>query len=226
MDATPGQQKKGYRGLPMEGIVARRYAELRRSGTQIDEWREQAAQITASVPGGADVLEVAPGPGYLAIELARLGRFRVTGLDISRTFVDIARENARQAKVSVDFRLGDAGSMPLADESFDLIICQAAFKNFAQPGRALEEMYRVLRAGGMAIIQDMSRDASNADIGREVSRMRLGRLSALTTKWTLRMLRRRAYTIGRFRELAAASPFGTCDIQAGGIGLDVRLKKL
>src|SRR5262249_22828737 len=73
---------------------------------------------------------------------------------------------------------------------------------------------------------DMSRDASNADIGREVSRMRLGRLSALTTKWTLRMLRRRAYTIGHFREVAAASPLGTCDIQAGGIGLDVRFKEL
>jgi len=226
MDATSSQQKKGYKGLPMEGIVARRYAELRRSGSQIDEWREQAAQLTATLPDGADVLEVAPGPGYFAIELARLGRFRVTGLDISRTFVDIASENARQAGVSVDFRRGDAASMPLADESFDLIVCQAAFKNFAQPARALEEMYRVLRAGGMAVIQDMSRDASNADIGREVSRMRLGRVSAFMTNWTLRVLRRRAYTSERFRELAAASPFGTCEIQAGGIGLDVRLKKL
>src|SRR5215472_7760881 len=97
---------------------------------------------------------------------ARAGVLRhrtgVTGLDISRTFVDIASENARQAGVSVDFRRGDAASMLLADESFDLIVCQAAFKNFAQPARALEEMYRVLRAGGMAIIQDMSRDASNA----------------------------------------------------------------
>ncbi|HKF16678.1 MAG TPA: class I SAM-dependent methyltransferase [Candidatus Dormibacteraeota bacterium] len=226
MDATSSQQKKGYKGLPMEGIVARRYAELRRSGSQIDEWREQAAQLTATLPDGANVLEVAPGPGYFAIELARLGRFRVTGLDISRTFVDIASENARQAGVSVDFRRGDAASMLLADESFDLIVCQAAFKNFAQPARALEEMYRVLRAGGMAVIQDMSRDASNADIGREVSRMRLGRVSAFTTNWTLRVLRRRAYTSERFRELAAASPFGTCEIQAGGIGLDVRLKKL
>jgi len=135
MDATSSQQKKGYKGLPMEGIVARRYAELRRSGSQIDEWREQAAQLTATLPDGADVLEVAPGPGYFAIELARLGRFRVTGLDISRTFVDIASENARQAGVSVDFRRGDAASMLLADESFDLIVCQAAFKNFAQPAR-------------------------------------------------------------------------------------------
>src|SRR5262249_55399604 len=112
------------------------------------------------------------------------------------------------------------------DESFDLIVCQAAFKNFAHPGRALQEMYRVLRTGGGGIIQDMSRGASNAEIGRGVSRRRRGRGRALTTRWTLKGLRRRAHTTERFRELAAASPFGTCDIQAGGIGLDVRLKKL
>ena len=43
------------------------------------------------------MLEVVPGPGYLALELARAG-FRVTGLDISRSFVRIARENAARAE--------------------------------------------------------------------------------------------------------------------------------
>ena len=99
------------------------------------------------------MLEVAPGPGYLAIEIARLGRFHVTGLDISRSFVEIASENARQAAVSVDFRHGDAASMPFDAQSFDLIVCQASFKNFAQPGSALDEMHRVLRRGGTAVIQ-------------------------------------------------------------------------
>src|ERR671936_2043916 len=99
---------KGYKGLPMEGIVARWYAKTRRSGSQIEEWRKQAAQITGGLPDGADVLEVAPGPGYFAIEIARLGRFHVTGLDISHTFARIARENARQAGVNVDFQHGAA----------------------------------------------------------------------------------------------------------------------
>jgi ubiquinone/menaquinone biosynthesis C-methylase UbiE len=94
------------------------------------------------------VLKVAPGPGYFAIEMARLGRLHVTGLDISHTFVEIARENARQAGVSVDFQQGDASRMPFAERSFDLIICQAAFKNFRRPGKAIDEMYRVLRDGG------------------------------------------------------------------------------
>src|SRR5437868_11949681 len=133
---TTDKQQKGYKGLPMEGIVARWYARLRRSGSQIEDWRKQAAQLTGDLPDGADVLEVAPGPGYFAIEMARLGRVHVTALDISHTFVGIASENARQAGVSVDFQQGDASSMSFAEGSFDLIVCQAAFKNFSRPGMA------------------------------------------------------------------------------------------
>jgi ubiquinone/menaquinone biosynthesis C-methylase UbiE len=69
-----------------------------------------------------------------------------------------------------------------------------AFKNFTQPKSALAEMYRVLRSGGTAVIQDMSRDASHADIDLEVRKMELGRLSAIMTKGTLEMLRRDAPT--------------------------------
>src|SRR5919202_6412610 len=135
------KRHKGYKGLPMEGIVARWYARMRRSGSQIEEWRKQAAQLTGGLPDGADVLEVAPGPGYFAIEMARLGPLHVTGLDISHTFVGIARENARRAGVRVDFQQGDASSRPFAEGSLDLIACQAASNNCSRPGKAIDEMY-------------------------------------------------------------------------------------
>lgn len=213
-----------FKGPEMEGPVARWYAKLRRSGNQIEEYRKQAAQLTEGLPASAKVLEVAPGPGYLAIEIARLG-FQVSALDISRTFVQIGNENARQAGVGIDFRQGDAAVMPFEAESFDLIVCQAAFKNFMHPASALDEMYRVLRGGGTAVIQDMSSEASHADIEREVESMKLGWLSTFTTKATLEMLRRRAYSPARFERLVAESPFRTCEIHTEGIGLDVRLKK-
>jgi ubiquinone/menaquinone biosynthesis C-methylase UbiE len=222
---TTVKQQKGYKGLPMEGIVARWYAGIRRSGSQIEEWRKQASHLTGGLPDGADVLEVAPGPGYFAIEMARLGRLHVTGLDISHTFVGIAGENARQAGVSVDFQQGDASSMPFAAGSFDLIICQAAFKNFSRPDMVIDEMYRVLREGGMAVIQDMWKEASDATIREEVNPMRLNSVNAFMTRQTLRMLRRRAYTREQFERLATASAFGGCEIETSGIGIEVRLKK-
>jgi ubiquinone/menaquinone biosynthesis C-methylase UbiE len=209
----------------MEGFIARWYARIRRSGSQIAEWRQQAVQLTSGLRDGAEVLEVAPGPGYFAIELARLGRFHVTGLDISHTFVAIATENARRAGVQADFRQGDASGMPFADGSFDLVVCQAAFKNFSRPSQAIDEMYRVLRAGGTAVIQDMSGDASGAVIDQEVQRMQLGSLNAFMTRRALLGLRRRAYTREQFARLAAASAFGGCEIAVDGIGMEVRLRK-
>ncbi len=214
------------KGPEMEGAVARWYAKVRSSGNQIEEYRKQAAQLTKGLPIGAKVLEVAPGPGYLAVEIARLGRFQVTGLDISRTFVQIGSENASQAGVSIDFHQGDAAVMPFEADSFDLIVCQAAFKNFVHPASALDEMYRVLRSGGTAVIQDMSSEASHADINLEVQKMHLGWWSTFSTTATLEMLRRRAYSPARFKHLAAESRFQNCEITTQGIGLEVRLKKV
>jgi ubiquinone/menaquinone biosynthesis C-methylase UbiE len=208
----------------MEGAVARWYAKVRRSGSQIEEYRKQAAQLTEGLQAGARVLEVAPGPGYLAVEIARLG-FQVTGLDISHTFVQIGTDNASQAGVTVDFRQGDAAVMPFEADSFDLIVCQAAFKNFAYPASALDEVHRVLRRGGTAVIQDMSSEASHEDINLEVQKMRLGWWGTFSTTATLEMLKRRAYSPARFKQLAAESSFRTCEITTEGIGLEVRLKK-
>ena len=103
---------------------------------------------------------------------------------------------------------------------------QSAFKNFAQPVRALDEIHRVLRAGGTAVIQDLSKDASNAEIEQEVRAMKLSRLNAVMTKFVLAtLLRRRAYSPVQFKRVVAASAFRTCEIRKDGIGLEVRLRK-
>jgi len=224
MQATETRRWR-FNGPEMEGPVARWYARVRGTDSQLDLCRRQARQLTEGLAEGAHVLEVAPGPGYLAIEMARLGKVQVTGLDISRSFVQIASDNARQAGVKVDFRQGDVAAMPFEAGTFDLVVCQAAFKNFTQPHTALAEMHRVLRPGGTAVIQDMSHDATHQDIASEVGGMGLGRFASFTTRATLEMLKRRAYSPGRFASLAAISPFRTAAITTEGIGLEVRLEK-
>src|SRR5260370_26041601 len=95
-----------FRGPEMEGPIARWYARVRGSKSQIEAYRDQAAQVTAGLPDGARVLEVAAGPGYLSVEMARLRRLDVTALDISHTFVEIGSNIARREGVSVDFPHG------------------------------------------------------------------------------------------------------------------------
>jgi ubiquinone/menaquinone biosynthesis C-methylase UbiE len=219
--------EKRWKLVPeLEGAAARWYARVRGTERQLAEYREQAAALTTGLADGAEILEVAPGPGYLAVELARPGRFHVVGLDISRTFVEIASERAQGEGARVDFRRGDVSSMPFQAGSFDLVVCQAAFKNFKRPLAALNEIHRVLRAGGTAVIQDMRRDPSAAEIDQAVRQMELGRLNAVMTKATLSMLRRRAYSAAQFERLAAGSAFRRCEIKTEGIGMEVQLTKL
>jgi SAM-dependent methyltransferase len=115
--------------------------------------------------------------------------------------------------------------VPLADGMLDLIVCQPAFKNFGAPLRALEEMHRVLRPGGLAVIQDMGRDCPDADIAAQVRTADVRGWNGFMMGRALRSLRRRAYSVAEFRRLAAASAFGGCEIVAAGIGMEVRLQK-
>jgi ubiquinone/menaquinone biosynthesis C-methylase UbiE len=210
--------------MAMEGRIARWYA--RNTGKMRGEFVSAARAVAARLPGGGRVLEVAPGPGYFAIELARLGAFRITGLDISHTFVEIARENARSAGVEVEFRQGNASAMPFEPGSFDLVYCRAAFKNFADPVGAIREMHRVLRPGGEAVVSDLRRDATPRDIDAAVRDMHLGRASTILTHWIFKhSLIGRAYLPDDFRRMAAQTPFGSCQIKPESIGMEVSFRK-
>jgi ubiquinone/menaquinone biosynthesis C-methylase UbiE len=116
--------------------------------------------------------------------------------------------------------------MPFDGESFDFIICCAAFKNFSDPVGALEEMHRVLRPGGYALINDLRKDVSKEAVDKDVAEMELGGLSKMFTKYALRsFLPRRAYLKSEFEALISHTSFRTYDIHASPLALDVELRK-
>jgi len=215
---------KAYKGVGMEGSIAKWYA--KNTGKSMNAFKSDARRAAGLLAPGAKVLEVAPGPGYFAIELAKLGDYQITGLDISKTFVEIAQRNAAQAGARVEFRLGSASDMPFEGNQFDFVFCRAAFKNFSEPVRALQEMHRVLKPGGSALIVDLRHDASLESIHEEVARMGLGVFSAWVTRLTFRfMLLKRAYTKADFERLLAETQFRSVRIDANGIGMDIWLHK-
>ena len=215
---------KPYKGLGMKGPIARWYASLTRKA--MDDFKALARRVAGQIPSQSSVLEVAPGPGYFAVELAKLGAYQIIGLDISQTFVEIARANAAAAGVQVDFRLGNASAMPFQDNTFDFLLCRAAFKNFTEPVRALEEMHRVLKPGGQAMIIDLRRDASWESISQAVSEMKVGRVNGMMTKMAFRfMLLKRAYTKAEFEEMSRAAGFRDIRIDESLTGLEILLTK-
>ncbi len=222
--AAQASAVKHYKGMGMNGALAKWYSGLTRKS--MDEFKALARATAEKLPPRASVLEVAPGPGYFAIELAKLGDYQITGLDISETFVEIARANAAEAGVRVDFQQGNTSKMPAEDASFDYLLCRAAFKNFSEPVRALQEMYRVLKPGGQALIIDMRGDASNESIKQAVDGMSLGAVNGLITRLTFRfMLVKRAYTRTQFEEMIAETKFHGVEFRESPMGFEIVLTK-
>jgi len=218
------QTQKAYKGLPMEGLIASWYAKTTRK--DLKRHQLMAKQMVEKIPVHGKVLEIAPGPGYFSIELAQLGNFQITGLDISKSFVEIARRNASEAGLQIDFREGNASAMPFKENTFDFTFCQAAFKNFSEPVKAIAEMYRVLRPGGLSIISDLRRDAPPEEIEREIKGMGLGPVNRFMVRWTFRnMLLKNAYRLDEMKSMVARTPFGKCEINVDGVGFQVLLRK-
>ncbi len=215
--------KKPYIGMTMEGAIANWYAKT--TGKDLAEFERLAQELAAALPSGARVLEVAPGPGFLAVALAKLG-CEVTGVDISESFVRMATEYARKEGVRVSLIHGSASDLPLSANTFDLVVCRAAFKNFSEPLRAINEMRRVLKPGGMALIIDLCKDSSWKEIVAYVDGLRLSRMSAFMTKFTFKhMLLKRAYTEESMKALAGRSEFGSCEIKRNAVGMEVRFRR-
>jgi ubiquinone/menaquinone biosynthesis C-methylase UbiE len=217
-------QAKAYKGIGMEGGVARWYDKTTRR--DLPEFKALARKVADTLVSGAKVLEIAPGPGFFAIELAKIGKYQITGLDISKTFVDIAKRNARQEHVEVDFRQGNASAMPLPEGSFDFVLCRAAFKNFSDPVGALREMRRVLKPEGRVLVIDLRKDVGKKSLDSYIRGLKAGALNAFMMKWTFRlMLIPRAYTKQQFRNFIVESGFVKSEIQETPIGFEITLVK-
>lgn len=110
--------------------------------------------IAAIRPGrDARALEVATGPGYVAMALANHCR-EVLGIDLTEAPLRIAeRTRVARGLNNVRFEQGDAETLP--DAQFDIVTCRFAFHHFEDPERVLGGMQRVCRNGGTIAVEDL-----------------------------------------------------------------------
>ena len=97
------------------------------------------------------LLEVPVGTGVLTMPLYRtLPKASVTCLDYSVDMMENARKRAEEMQLNnVSFVQGDAGALPFADESFDLVLSLNGFHAFPDKEAAFRETFRVLKPGGI-----------------------------------------------------------------------------
>src|SRR5713101_4992823 len=118
---------------------------------------ERIARLVQAVNPTADarVLEVATGPGYVAMGFAAIAR-EVVGIDLTEAPLAIAEQRRQEQELhNVRFQLADASRLPFADGEFDVVVCRLAFHHFEQPPRMLGEMVRVCTPQGTVVVEDI-----------------------------------------------------------------------
>ncbi len=110
-------------------------------------WRRVTA--IAARPVDARVLDVAAGPGNVAVELRRRGATHVTALDLS---YNMLAEGAHRGHEGITWVNGDAMHLPFPEASFDAVTISFGLRNVPDPERALREFARVTRPGGRVVV--------------------------------------------------------------------------
>lgn len=138
------------------------------------EYEETAATLVsvadvvcdaAAVTRGARVLDVGCGTGNASLAAARRGAV-VTGLDPAARLVDVARKRAGAEGLEVSFVNGEAGALPFADASFDVVLSVFAVIFAPDPAGAATELLRVAKPGGAIVATTWGESGGIAEAGK------------------------------------------------------------
>ena len=163
--AATSSQPVGALYCPMpDNRLAVRQLHDRLAGVYDRRWGRYIAQTLAFLkawafcPPPAAVLDVGCGTGeFERLILNEHPEQRIVGVDLSVRMLKIARQKC-EAYANVGFCAASAAALPFADHSFDLVVSASALHYFDQPELSLEEMRRVLKPGGSAVILDWCKD--------------------------------------------------------------------
>ena len=132
-------------------------------GEAMNRFQAQFAQqesvnfLAARLEPGQRVLDVGCGAGHLSAHLAdAVAPGILHGVDVEPPQVDLARATAAAWEVrNAVFQVADATQLPFEDGSFDVVHLGGVLMHVPDTGRALEEVRRVLRPGGLVACRDL-----------------------------------------------------------------------
>jgi demethylmenaquinone methyltransferase/2-methoxy-6-polyprenyl-1,4-benzoquinol methylase len=121
-------------------------------------WRRKAIALLLPLKP-LYILDVATGTGDFAVQAIALRPQKIVGVDISEGMLDVGKKKVRAKGLDnvISLQYGDSENLPFADSSFDAITVGFGVRNFEDLRRGLQEMYRVLKPGGKAVILEFSR---------------------------------------------------------------------
>ena len=137
----------------------RRFYELVEAHRYTKEWHIPSA-AGFDRAGGLKVLEIGCGLGTDGAQFAEAGA-DYTGVDLTDAAVELTRKRFELFNLRGSFRTADAEKLDFADESFDLVYSHGVLHHTPETGKAIQEIHRVLRPGGRAIVMLYHRNSYN-----------------------------------------------------------------
>lgn len=116
-----------------------------------DAWKSSFREVFPEK--GLKILDVGCGTGELSILLAEMGH-KVTGIDISKKMLEVAKIKAKTCKADIIFEEGDAENPGYDASSFDIVFNRHLLWTLPNPEMAVENWKKVLRKGGKVVIID------------------------------------------------------------------------
>jgi ubiquinone/menaquinone biosynthesis C-methylase UbiE len=158
----------------------------------------------------ARVLEIATGPGHVAMAFAKVVR-EVVGVDLTEAPLKIAeRMRAERALNNVSFRVADVEArLPFDDNEFDVVVCRFAVHHFENPALVFAEMARVCRVDGIVAVEDLlsSEHPNRAEYYNRFERLRdTSHTRALPLSELVKTLASAGLEIMRFESSALKNP--------------------
>jgi arsenite methyltransferase len=125
----------------------------------IVEQRRRVCQAVDAEPGSS-VLDIGSGPGLLVRDLAAMvgAEGRVCGIDRSEGMIAMAKRRCADLPW-VELEPADAAELPYPDATFDAVVSTQVYEYVADMAAALDELARVLKPGGRAVILDTDYDS-------------------------------------------------------------------
>lgn len=153
-------RRKSEQVRDMFDHIAPRYDLMNRLMTAgIDKlWRRRLVRVVRKMRP-LTILDIATGTGDLAIKLAeKVGAESIVGVDLSENMIARGRKKVLEADLAdiVTFQPADSMNLPFADETFDAVTVAYGVRNFEDLLRGYQEMWRVLKPGGLLCVLELS----------------------------------------------------------------------
>lgn len=195
----------GYVNFPP--LAARFYDAFMLGKATQEQVRRIAEDLAASASGGR-LLDIGTGPGRMLGHLHELRPdMELYGLDISKSMIDIARKNL--SHFSPDLRVGTIRKTNYEDDNFDMVTCTGSMYVWQEPVSCLNEIERILKPGGRAILIETYKDFDKIALLRALGVMMRNQafVRGLLTPLMLGQQLRMTYRFHEYERIARASKF-------------------